>query len=78
MTPPPQTSNTRPSGPTGPTRPGLAPRLTVGQVANHYGVSNETVRRWIRSGKLTAERSPGGKDYRIPVAVLEADSEAVA
>lgn len=28
--------------------------LTCAQIAQKYGVSDETVRRWIRTGRLTA------------------------
>lgn len=39
------------------------PLLTVGEVAVHMRVSNMTVYRLIKSGKLTAIRV--GKNYRI-------------
>lgn len=32
--------------------------LTVGQAAEHLGVSKDTLRRWDRSGKLVARRHP--------------------
>jgi excisionase family DNA binding protein len=38
--------------------------ISVGFVAKGCGVSNATVLRWIRAGKLLAFRLPGGH-YRI-------------
>jgi len=40
-------------------------RYRVGEVARLLGVSPTTVRRWILSGRIRAERTPGGH-YRIP------------
>ena len=37
----------------------------MGEVARLLGVSPTTVRRWILSGRIRAERTPGGH-YRIP------------
>ena len=40
--------------------------LTVGEVAERIRASRETVRRWIRSGRLRATRPGGTKlGYRI-------------
>jgi len=43
--------------------------LDVMVIARHFKVSGESVRRWIRSGRLHAERTPGG---RYKVAISEA------
>lgn len=41
-------------------RPGDVPEhLTPGEVAGLFGVRVATVRRWARSGKITAVRTPG-------------------
>ena len=39
---------------------------SVVQVAAHFGVSVKAVYRWMASGRIQAERRPGGS-YRIPV-----------
>jgi excisionase family DNA binding protein len=39
---------------------------TVAEVAAHFGVSVKAVYRWMASGRIRAERRPGGS-YRIPV-----------
>lgn len=49
-------------------RPLLKPR----EVADLFRVRTETVMRWIRVGKLRALRTPGGRDYRIPAAAIDA------
>ena len=43
--------------------------LTLPEAANRLGVATSTARRWIREGKLHAEKQPGpyGPEYRIPV-----------
>ena len=38
--------------------PKLNDYLSVGQAAEYLGVSKDTLRRWDRSGKLTAHRHP--------------------
>ena len=38
--------------------PKLSEFLTIGQAASYLGVSRDTLRRWDRSGKLTARRHP--------------------
>ena len=39
--------------------------LTPGEVAAVFGVDQQTVRRWVRTGKLPAIRTPGGtRRYR--------------
>ena len=37
------------------------PSFTVGEAAELIGVSPDTVRRWVDSGQLPAERTPGGR-----------------
>src|SRR5688572_9398745 len=39
-------------------------QLSLAEVAGAMGVSERTVRRWIKSGKLRAYKP--GRDYRIP------------
>ena len=34
---------------------------SVDEVADYFRVSNETVRRWVRGGKLKAAKPGGGK-----------------
>jgi excisionase family DNA binding protein len=36
-------------------------KVRIGEAAEALGVSPATVRRWEISGKLTAERTPGGQ-----------------
>jgi excisionase family DNA binding protein len=50
----------------------MAPReqetwLSVGKIGKYCDVSRATVRRWIKTGKLSAIRLPGGH-YRVDVA----------
>jgi excisionase family DNA binding protein len=50
--------------------------LSLSEVAGLMGVSERTVRRWIKSGKLRAYKP--GRDYRIPESAVRAfveDSE---
>jgi excisionase family DNA binding protein len=42
--------------------------LSLSEVAGAMGVSERTVRRWIKSGKLRAYKP--GRDYRIPVSAV--------
>ncbi len=44
--------------------------LTTGEAAELCGVAPDTVLRWIKKGKLQAERTPGGH-HRIPAAAVE-------
>ena len=44
--------------------------LTVDEVADYLRVHGETVRRWCRSGELTAAKV--GRTYRIRAADLDA------
>jgi excisionase family DNA binding protein len=45
--------------------------LAVATVAYRLQVTPETVRSWIRSGKLDAIRTPTGR-YRVPASTLTA------
>lgn len=38
--------------------------MSVGEVADFLRVSDQSVIRWIKSGRLLASR-PGGREYRI-------------
>ncbi len=49
---------------------GLTTLLTVGEVAEYLQTSKQQVRKMIQSGELSAVRV--GREYRIPVADLEA------
>lgn len=49
-------------------------RLHLRVVAQRFGVTVNTVRKWIRSGKLAAERTPGGH-WRVPESALAHYSE---
>jgi excisionase family DNA binding protein len=52
--------------------------LTVAEVARELKVSAETVRRWLRAGRLRGVLLGGDKaGYRIPSAELERFLEAV-
>lgn len=42
--------------------------MTIQEVAEMYRVSTKTVRRWISSGDLHAERLPGNRMIRIDTA----------
>lgn len=48
----------------------MSDRYTVEQVAELFGCHPETIRRWIRSGKIRALRPclPGTPGYVIPSA----------
>lgn len=39
----------------------LGPLLLVADVAREFEVTTETVRRWVRDGKLAAVRLPSGR-----------------
>lgn len=39
-------------------------RLTVAQLARELAVHHQTVRRWIRSGRIVVERLPNGRGGR--------------
>lgn len=46
--------------------------LRVHEVAERYGVQPETVRRWLRSGKLVGFRPGGEGDWRVGAEALAA------
>ncbi|MEX2236269.1 MAG: helix-turn-helix domain-containing protein [Dehalococcoidia bacterium] len=52
------------------------PLLTIREAANRLSVSAPTIRRWIRSGKLRAQRL-AGRTVRIKPADLEAATSAI-
>ncbi|HSG41689.1 MAG TPA: helix-turn-helix domain-containing protein [Anaerolineales bacterium] len=39
--------------------------MTTAKAAQHFDVSERTIRRWIKSGKLDAERTNGQWDVRV-------------
>lgn len=53
-----------------------AKKLTVGQVAELFGVTVPTVRRWADEGKLTASRTLGGDRRFDPDHIAEKLADA--
>lgn len=51
--------------------------LSIAEVADIYGVSHKTVRRWIARNHLTTWRMPGGRLLRIEAASLDGILEPV-
>lgn len=51
--------------------------LTLKEAAQHFGVSVQTIRRWIKDGKLQAElrESPYGQQYYIPAYQIKTVAE---
>ncbi len=50
---------------------------SVGDVAQHFGVTPQAVYRWIDKGKIEARKRPGGS-YRVPVEQFDRmDAEAL-
>jgi excisionase family DNA binding protein len=49
---------------------------SVEEVANHFRVTQETVRRWVRAGRLKAIKPGGGKTSPLRVAQAEVDKLA--
>jgi excisionase family DNA binding protein len=49
------------------------PKLTVGQVAIALGVSQKSVRRWIRRKQIAAFKLPSGdkSQWRIPKSAVD-------
>lgn len=45
--------------------------LTTAEVAERLRLGPDTVRAWIKSGKLAASRPPGTRDYLVRMADLE-------
>lgn len=52
--------------------------MTRDQVAEMLQVSTKTVDRYIKNGKLTASRLPGGRLLRIPRTAVDALLQAAA
>jgi len=52
--------------------------MTVKAAADHFGVSDKTIRKWIKSGRLVAElrAGPTGKQYYVSDEVVEVAAEA--
>ena len=47
--------------------------LTTREVAEHYRVTERTIRNWVRSGRLRPKRTPTGR-LRFPEDQLDAPS----
>ncbi len=47
--------------------------LSLAQAAQQFGVSDKTIRRWIKAGKLEATQAigPYGPEYRIPIQAVQ-------
>ncbi len=47
--------------------------LSLAQAAQRFGVSDKTIRRWIKAGKLEATQATGpyGPEYRIPIQAVQ-------
>lgn len=50
--------------------------LTVAEVAGHLQVDEQTVRRWIRQGRMVAHQLGGKAGYRITPEALTAFLDA--
>lgn len=53
------------------------PMMTVREAAEHFDVSDKTIRKWIKSGRLVAELRPGptGKQYYVSDEVIDIAAE---
>jgi excisionase family DNA binding protein len=51
--------------------------LSIAEVADIYGVSTKTVRRWIARNQVNAGRTPGGRLLRIDASSLDGILEPV-
>jgi excisionase family DNA binding protein len=51
--------------------------LSIAEVADIYGVSQKTVRRWVSRFDVKAYRMPGGRLLRIDAASLDGILEPV-
>ena len=49
----------------------MSKMVSIAAAADHYGVSRQTVRRWIASGRITAHRL-GHRLIRIDLEEIEA------
>ena len=49
----------------------MSKMVSIAAAADHYGVSRQTVRRWIASGKITAYRV-GPRLIRVDLEEIEA------
>ncbi len=45
--------------------------LSLWEASDVLGITSETIRRWIRKGKLQAFKLPGRAGWRIPVTEIE-------
>jgi excisionase family DNA binding protein len=61
----PSTTNSGPDVPASTGSNGPDEWLTTDQVAEEFGLNRETIRRWIRSGRLPASRDAGGRTLWI-------------
>jgi len=48
---------------------------SVTEYAKQLGISQLTVRLWIKSGKIRAEKNPGGRAWQIPASELDLPEE---
>ena len=51
--------------------------LSIGEIAEMYGISTKTVRRWAARGDIQLERLPGGRLLRADAATLQGITEPV-
>src|SRR5437764_898036 len=53
------------------------PMMTVREAADHFSVSDKTIRKWIKSGRLVAElrAGPTGKQYYVSDEVIDIAAE---
>ena len=51
--------------------------LTIAEIAEMYGVSTKTVRRWGAQGQIKLLRLPGGRLLRVDAASLQGILEPV-
>ena len=50
--------------------PGRERWVGLKAAAEHLGISKVTLRRWIKDGRLTPKRTPGG-EYRFRISELD-------
>lgn len=55
------------------------PSLSIHEAAQHLGVSDKTLRRWIKAGKLPAFQATGpyGPTWRIPLSALQTAQQVI-